>query len=123
VDEREPLRGRRVLVAEDEAATSLMIEGALKGAGYIVIGPVATASAALDLIEREAIDCAILDIELADGKAGPVAEALVKRGIRFVLATGYDANMTDVRRLNAPVVSKAFDLNELLDAVEDIAHR
>jgi hypothetical protein len=31
--------------------------------------------------------------------------------------------MTDVQRLNAPVVSKAFDLNELLDAVEDIAQR
>jgi hypothetical protein len=40
--------------------------------GYIVVGPVATVRDALALIEREAIDCAILDIELADGNAAPV---------------------------------------------------
>jgi CheY-like chemotaxis protein len=88
VDDRQKLRGRRVLVVEDEAATSLMIEEALTEAGCIVVGPVASVHDALALIEKEAIDCAILDIELIDGKAGPVAEALTKRGLRFVFATG-----------------------------------
>jgi DNA-binding response OmpR family regulator len=123
VDDREPLRGRRVLVAEDEAATSLMIEDTLKEAGYIVVGPVATVREALSLIESETIDCAILDIQLADGRAGPIAEALVKRGIRFVLETGYDPGTVEVQRFEAPVVAKAFDREELLDAVEDMAQR
>jgi DNA-binding response OmpR family regulator len=115
------LKGRRVLVVEDEAVTSLMIADTLKEAGCIVVGPVATIRDALALIESEALDCAILDIELADGKAGPVAEALVKRGVRFVLATGYDPQVIDPQYSKAPVVPKAFDLKELLDAVEDIA--
>lgn len=119
----EPLRGRRVLVVEDEAATSLMIEDTLRTAGYIVVGPVATIRDALALIESEAIDCAILDIELADGKAGPVADALVKRGVRFVLATGYDSAAIGHQYSSAPVVGKAFDLPELLDAVENIVDR
>jgi DNA-binding response OmpR family regulator len=121
VKDVEPLRGRRVLVVEDEAATSLMIEDTLKAAGYIVVGPVATIRDALALIESEAIDCAILDIELADGKAGPVAAALVKRGVRFVLATGYDSAAIGSQYSGVPVVGKAFDLPELLNAVEDIA--
>ena len=116
----EPLRGRRVLVVEDEAATSLMIEDTLKAAGCVVIGPVATVRDALALIKREDIDCAVLDIELIDGKAGPVAEALVKRGIRFVLATGYNSAAIGPQYASAPVVGKAFDLPELLDAVEDV---
>ena len=118
-----PLSGRRVLVVEDEAATSLMIEDTLKAAGYIVIGPVATIRDALALIESEAIDCAILDIELADGKAGPIAEALVKRGVRFVLATGYDSAAIGHQYSGAPVVGKTFDLPELLDAIEDVVDR
>jgi DNA-binding NtrC family response regulator len=97
-----------------------MIEKTLAEAGYIVVGPVATIRDALILIEREAIDCAILDIELADGKAGPVAEALVRRGIRFILATGYDPSTIDLQYRKAPVVEKAFDLNELMDAVEGL---
>jgi DNA-binding NtrC family response regulator len=120
VIDRVRLRGRRVLVVEDEAATALMIADALKGVGCVVVGPVASVSGALALIENEVLDCAILDIELVDGKAGPVAEALAKRGVRFVLATGYDSVAIGHQYSNAPVVGKAFDLTELLDAVEDI---
>jgi DNA-binding response OmpR family regulator len=118
-----PLDGRRILVVEDEAATALMIEDTLKDAGALVVGPVATVSGALALIENEAIDCAILDVELVDGKAGPVAEALVKRGVRFVLATGYDPGVIDGQYPKAPVVPKAFDVRELLGTIEDVLDR
>jgi DNA-binding NtrC family response regulator len=116
------LKDLRVLVAEDEAATSLMIEDTLREAGCIVVGPVATVRDALALIESEAIDCAILDINLADGKVGPVAEALVKRGVRFVLATGYDPGIA-AQYGKAPLITKAFDMTELLDTVEDLTDR
>jgi CheY-like chemotaxis protein len=123
VNDVEPLRGRRILVAEDEAAASLMIEDTLREAGYIVVGPVATVYDALALVESEAIDCAILDIELADGKVGPVAEALVKRGVRFVVATGHDPGMIERPYASVPMLGKAFDLGQLLDAVADIIDR
>ena len=117
------LTGCRILVVEDEAVTAVMIEQTLKEAGCVVVDPVATNRDALSLIENETIDCAVLDLDLADGKAGPVAEALAKRGVRFVLATGYDSVAIGHQYSNAPVVGKAFDLTELLDAVEDIVDR
>lgn len=117
------LRGRRVLVAEDEAATALMIEDTLKEAGCIVVGPAASVHDALALIENEAIDCAILDIELIDGKSDPVAEALIRRGLGFVFATGYDSSAIEPQYASAPLIGKAFDFRELLDAVADIVDR
>jgi CheY-like chemotaxis protein len=117
------LDGRRILVAEDDAATALMIEETLRKVGCVVIGPVATVRDALVLIESEAIDCAILDLELADGKAGPLAEALIKRGLRFVITTGHDAGMIGLPYASVPMVGKLFDLDDLLDTVVDIVDR
>jgi hypothetical protein len=61
-----------------------------ESAGAVVVGPVSTVKAALDLLGEEAIDCAVLDVKLEDGISVPVAEALAALGIRFVIATGSD---------------------------------
>jgi CheY-like chemotaxis protein len=51
------LRGRRILVVEDEAIETLLIEDLLSSAGAIVIGPTGTIGEALALIEQEDIHC------------------------------------------------------------------
>jgi DNA-binding NtrC family response regulator len=112
------LNGRRVLVVEDEAIESLMIEDILTSAGALVIGPTGTTVGALTLIEQETIHCAILDVKLLDGMSVPVAEALAARGIRFVVATGYDAIPPEYN--GAPVLRKLFMPDELVDAIADI---
>src|ERR1700752_4616722 len=84
----EMLRGRRILVVEDEAMVSMMLESTLSAAGGVVVGPVPSANAALALLAQEAVDCAVLDVKLLDGPSLPVAEALSARGIPFVISTG-----------------------------------
>ena len=49
----------------------------------------ATLERALALVEEGDFDAAILDITIRGGKVYPVAEALLKRGIPFVFASGY----------------------------------
>ena len=44
----------RILVAEDDFLLSLMIEDVLDDEGHQILGPVATASAALTLAEAQA---------------------------------------------------------------------
>jgi CheY-like chemotaxis protein len=117
------LKGRRVLVAEDEAVTALMIEDALEDAGCIVVGPVASVHDALALVESEQIDCAILDIELIDGQCGPVADALIRRGRRIVFTTGYAPSTIDLPYASGPILGKAFDIADLLGMVENIFDR
>lgn len=84
------LAGRRVLVVEDETVISMFIEDALSGLGCHVVGPARRVQQALDLIERNSIDAAILDLNLGrDGDSYPIADALTLRGLPFVFSTGY----------------------------------
>ena len=107
------LTGLRVLVVEDEAAISLLLEDMLIDFGFEVIGPAARLAAALDTLAREKIDLAILDVNVAGEPIYPVAEALAERSIPFVFSTGYgSAGIRDAYR-NRPVLQKPFAQNDL----------
>ena len=107
------LTGLRVLVVEDEAAISLLLEDMLLDFGCEVIGPAARLAAALDTLAREKIDLAILDVNVAGEPIYPVAEALAERSIPFVFSTGYgSAGIRDAYR-DRPVLQKPFAQNDL----------
>ncbi|MBM6593703.1 response regulator [Microvirga pudoricolor] len=107
------LQGLRILVVEDEAAISLLLEDMLLDFGCEVIGPAARLAAALDAVTREKVDLAILDVNVAGEPIYPVAEALDARKIPFVFSTGYgSAGIKDAFR-NRPVLQKPFAQNDL----------
>jgi ActR/RegA family two-component response regulator len=103
------LRGRRLLIVEDEYMIATDLARALQDRGADVIGPAASIEHALQLLDAEhRIDGAVLDINLRGERAYPVADALRSRGVRFVFATGYDAwaipeAYAGVPRLEKPV--------------------
>jgi CheY-like chemotaxis protein len=105
------LAHKRVLVVEDDYLVAMDIVRALERAGAEVIGPAPGVEAALDALERSAPDGAILDINLGGEMAFPVADALLARGVPFVFATGYDAQIipprfTNVKRCEKPMASE-----------------
>ncbi len=107
------LNGLRILVVEDEAAISLLLEDMLLDFGCEVIGPAARLSAALEAVEREVVDLAILDVNVAGEPIYPVAEALVQRRVPFVFSTGYgSAGIKDAFR-DRPVLQKPFAQHDL----------
>jgi CheY-like chemotaxis protein len=107
------LSGLRVLVVEDEAAISLLLEDMLLDFGCQVIGPAARLAAALETLAREKVDLAILDVNVAGEPIYPVAEALAQRAIPFVFSTGYgSAGIRDAYR-DRPVLQKPFAQNDL----------
>ena len=81
--------GPCVLVVEDEMLVAMMLEGMLRDLGYGVI-KAARVAKALDLATSQAIDFAILDVNLAGETSYQVAEALRLRGVPFAFASGYD---------------------------------
>ncbi len=87
----ERLDDRRVLIVEDEPLVALDMEETLRGLGCEVVGPTATLAEALRLLEEEAqrLDAAVLDVNLGGHAAFPVADALVRRGVPVLFATGY----------------------------------
>lgn len=84
------LRGRRLLVVEDEYMIAMYVVDALEDFGAEVLGPVATVSDALALLDTEQVDGASLDINLCGETVYPVAEVLHARGVPFIFVSGYD---------------------------------
>ncbi len=100
---------RRVLVVEDEALVAMMIQDFLTENGHAVIGPISRASEALLAAKEDDFDAAVLDINLGDGMAYPVAEILAERGVPFVFVTGYEADTIDDRFSEVPVLQKPIE--------------
>lgn len=103
------LRGRRVLVVEDQFFIAEDIAEALAARGAQVIGPVPTVDMALDLIETKRLDGAILDISLRGEHGFAVADALASRAIPFVFATGSDRRNIPARFRKVPLCEKPFE--------------
>jgi len=80
-----------VLLVEDEFLLSAVLSADLQEAGYDVLGPCATVAAAMNAVQSEPFDGAILDINLRGELVYPVAEELARRRIPFLFLSGYAA--------------------------------
>jgi len=109
----EPLAGLRILIVEDEAMIALLIQDVLEEIGSVIVGPASRIPAALDLIAAEAVDLAVLDLNLAGQPVYPVAEVLADRGIPFVFITGYGQASIDERWRDRPSLPKPFRPTQL----------
>ena len=99
----------RVLVVEDDAMISMLIEDMLLDLGVEVVGPVSKLEQALHLAREAEIEGAVLDINVAGELTYSVADALKARGIPVVFATGYGASALPERFRGTPILHKPFD--------------
>jgi CheY-like chemotaxis protein len=118
------LRGRRVLVVEDEALVAMMFEDVLLDAGAEVIGPATSVEEALLLIEAAAagggVHAATLDINLQGARVSPVADHLAALDVPFVFTTGYGEGCDRGLHSAAPVLAKPFGPDTLVTAVRNL---
>jgi PAS domain S-box-containing protein len=104
---------RRVLLVEDETLIAMMMEGLLRDLDLEVIGPFGTVGDALDAVRHEAIDAALLDINLGGEMAYPIARLLEANKVPFVFMTGYGAETIALPFSNVRVFQKPLE-RELL---------
>jgi len=107
------MNGLRVLVVEDEAAISLLLEDMLLDFGCEVVGPAGRLRTALELAQGEALDAAILDVNVAGEPIYPVVAALVERKVPFIFSTGYGAAGIEGVYRDRPVLQKPFAQDDL----------
>lgn len=116
----QPLRGCRVLIVEDEYLIADELRCELEGAGADVVGPVGHLVAALELAGTdEAIDAAVLDLNLGGAEVFPLADLLIGRGVPVVFSTGYDAGSLPSRYADVPTCVKPVSFLALVAAVQD----
>lgn len=108
-----------ILVVEDEMFIAMELERVLEDGGFLVQGPAASVSAALDLLEQECPKAAVLDFNLGREKVTPVALKLQSLGIPFVLTSA--TTESELARYEvlatATNLGKPTDMQRLVEAV------
>lgn len=115
------LEGRTVLVLEDEYYIADDLRRWLEAEGATILGPTASLSEGLRLLgDGAAPDLAILDIGVRGGSVFPVADLLLRRGIPFVFATGYDRARLPPRYSGMRSVTKPYDRDGLIAVLAEL---
>ena len=123
MDER-ALRGCRVLVVEDEYLLAEELQRDLRDAGAIVVGPVGRLDAAIELARSdEAIDIALLDVNLGGEDVFQAADLLAGRGVELVFTTGYDAASIPARYAGVTTCEKPVAIPAVLSLLAGLAAR
>ena len=122
-DQAAKFAGKRFLVVEDEPLVALDIVAGLQKAGAEAVGPVGTPEQALAIIEKEAINGALLDANLRGRPVGDIAAALTRRRVPFVFVTGYGRESLPEAFAKAPMLPKPFTEAQLLEAAADLVDR
>jgi DNA-binding response OmpR family regulator len=114
----------RVLVVEDEQLICLFLQECLQSAGYSV-ALLCEGIPALEAVETNSFDAAIIDVGLPDVSGDKIARRLHRRhpSLPIILTSGFDCNplveqFGDDRGVR--VLAKPFDETAVLRALEDL---
>jgi PAS domain S-box-containing protein len=114
------LRGKRILLVEDEPLVAMDIESQLTSAGCEVVGPAGTVVSAKRLIAETPFDAALIDVNLAGEAVDELAAALAKKRIPFAFATGYGREGLPRGFREAAVLTKPFNSDQLRRVIQTL---
>jgi CheY-like chemotaxis protein len=114
------LRGKRVLLVEDEPIIAMSVDDMLSDLGCIVVGPALSAAEGAKLARNEQIDAALLDINMGDGPSFPIAAILQERNIPFSFATGYGRTGLPADLGHVPVLAKPYTQDRLAETLRSL---
>jgi DNA-binding response OmpR family regulator len=112
------LRGRRIILIEDEPLIAMDLESTLTAAGAEIVGSAGTLDNAKLLIADAQCDAALLDSNLAGHPVDELAAALTQRNIPFAFVTGYGRESMPRGFRDAVLLKKPFNPEQLLAVME-----
>ena len=114
--------GLRVLIVEDMWLVAQDLSSQLEDLGCHVAGPAGRLQQAIEIAQSEALDGALLDVNLGVAKSFAIAATLQARGVPFVFLTGYDsADAFPPEFAEVPRLSKPLHPRDLVSAVAGFA--
>jgi two-component sensor histidine kinase/CheY-like chemotaxis protein len=115
-----PLKGKRILVVEDEPLVAMEMASQLTNAGAEIAGPAGNPAEAMKLISDERFDAALLDANLGSQPVDEIAAALTRKDVPFAFVSGYGRDSLPKSFGNAELLSKPFDPGRLLSVASGL---
>jgi CheY-like chemotaxis protein len=112
------LRGKSVLIVEDEPLVAMDMQSTLRAAGCTVIGPAGTVREARKLIGEHDCDAALVDVNLRGETIDKLLPALRRNDIPYGFVTGYGAKVLSQTFEETVTLTKPFSGEQLLAVVE-----
>lgn len=116
-------RDLRVLVVEDEFLLACSLEEDLVSLGFSVVGPYSGTRQAKNAADNEALDLAVLDVNLNGEMVYPIANRMVERGIPTIFLTGYSPPALHPKFSRIPVLAKPYERSKLESLIERLTGR
>ncbi|MFM9977419.1 MAG: response regulator [Sphingomonadaceae bacterium] len=116
----EPANALDILLVEDEPLIGLMATDMLDAIGHRVVAVIPSVAAALARIETETFNVAILDLNLNDESALPVADRLRALEKRYFFTTGYGSGSVAPPHDDIVVLTKPYTLAGLEAALDHL---
>jgi DNA-binding response OmpR family regulator len=113
------LKGRSILVVEEEAVVAKQLQDRFRRAGARVLSA-GKLRDALHLAEFPALSAAVVNLRLGSEHTTRVCSRLTYLGVPFVFHTRHDAAEASRQWPGAPVVSKPADSRVIVETVADL---
>jgi CheY-like chemotaxis protein len=107
------LKGRRILILEEQTQIALLLAGMVQDFGCEVVGPAKDVPEAMTLIADNALDVAILDVKIAGNNTLAVADELIGRGTPFAFASGNKTPVSIKRYAPARLITKPYSAENI----------
>jgi DNA-binding response OmpR family regulator len=107
-----PLRGRKLLLVEDDPWIAMELDDLIRTLGGKVLGPFSQVTQALGWITRETVDGAVLDVRLNGEVTFTITDILMERGRPVLLVTGVAPESVPAKYRTLPTVRKPFEPDE-----------
>jgi DNA-binding response OmpR family regulator len=113
----------RILIVEDNDFLAVDLDLTLSELGHVTWVASNVRLAAEHIADHE-LDVSILDVSLDDGESAfTIAEELTKGGIPFIFLTGRSRRSLPSKFSGAPLLSKPYDLKQLVAVLKSLVRR
>jgi len=111
----------RVLCLEDNPLIVFHLQQMIEDMGHQFVRAFESFSDMRDEVQVEQIDCALVDIDLTDGRTGPDAAAwLQDRGVPALFVTGQESLARELSERVMGIVPKPVSFDALRDGLDSI---
>jgi CheY-like chemotaxis protein len=111
------MAAKHILVLEDEFLIALDIAGVIEDGGFVVVGPFSGTAEALQALQQQRVDGALLDANLGGQPVGQFADTLAAMRVPFAFVSGYGRERLPPQHQSAPLVRKPFTSADLLAVI------